>query len=258
MLKFFCLFLALVFLALPFLGFESWHFVCVNLGLLCLFDAYYYFKHQKSYVMAHFGLIVVMFFLSMSFWEVFSIINAQLGLWKNVRVFESALEQAQYALGHGLLIPLTFVMLSCFFPKLKKLKMRSFSFGLELLLGCLLLVLVFLVKPLNIFIWVAIFLILDALCFKQTNIGLLALIKAKRFYPIIAFICIALVLGLFWEGYNQLQQEWTFTFTHFNFFPIFGMPILGYLGYIPFIASLFNFYLLMESVVVKKPLALAK
>ncbi|TFE72955.1 hypothetical protein [Methylacidiphilum caldifontis] len=51
-----------------------------------------------------------------------------------------------------------------------------------------------------------------------------------------------LICGLCWETWNwKSDPKWVYHIPYLGFFPIFEMPILGYLGYLPFALELFSF-----------------
>jgi hypothetical protein len=52
-----------------------------------------------------------------------------------------------------------------------------------------------------------------------------------------------LVCGLFWEMWNfYAMPKWYYTVPYLGFLKLFEMPILGYLGYIPFAWELYALY----------------
>ena len=258
MLNIIFLVLGVISLLLPFYGFEVSHFFFVNLGMLLIFDSFYGFCYQKQNIVTHYKNLIVMFFLSIGFWEIFSSFAMYLNLWKNIARGPMLLGPFQSYIAHGLIIPTVFVMLKALFPKVSKLDVRKFPWGIELIIGIIIFLLSLISAPFKVFVWLGIFLILDSICYQQTEIGMIAFCKKGLWRPFFSIILVALILGFFWEGYNMLSTQWTYTFKMFNFYPIFKMPILGYLGYIPMIGSVFNFYLIMEDLVLTSDEALAR
>lgn len=56
------------------------------------------------------------------------------------------------------------------------------------------------------------------------------------------FAVAALVCGFFWEFWNYgALPKWYYTIPYFGFGKIFEMPILGYLGYLPFGLMIYSF-----------------
>ena len=52
-----------------------------------------------------------------------------------------------------------------------------------------------------------------------------------------------LICGFFWEMWNYYSYpKWYYTLPHVAFLKIFEMPLLGYLGYIPFPMELYALY----------------
>ena len=57
----------------------------------------------------------------------------------------------------------------------------------------------------------------------------------------------ALICGFFWEFWNYWAvPKWTYTVPYVGFFKIFEMPLLGYLGYLPFGLELYAFVIFMS------------
>ena len=51
------------------------------------------------------------------------------------------------------------------------------------------------------------------------------------------------MLGFLWEFWNYYAiPKWTYDIPFVGFFKIFEMPILGYLGYLPFALELYAMY----------------
>jgi hypothetical protein len=252
------LILGLISLVLPFYGFANAHFFFVNLGLLLCFDSLYGFNYKRVNLGTHYKNLIVMFFLSIGFWEIIASISFHLQLWQDIYKTPRWLGAFQYDVAHGLIIPVIFVMIKALFPKRAQLEVAAFPWRMELLVGAIIFILSLLLMYFNVFVWLGIFFILDAICYHETKVGVLALVKHGLWKPVFSIVLVSLILGFFWEGYNQLDPQWQYTFKGFQYYSIFGMPILGYLGYIPFVAALFNFYLIMEDLVLSSKDALAK
>jgi len=89
-------------------------------------------------------------------------------------------------------------------------------------------------------VWLSLFFILDPLNYRLGNRSLLASTRKGDWRPIVALGSGALICGFFWEMWNILAYpKWVYMVPWFGFWHLFEMPLLGYLGYIPFALELF-------------------
>lgn len=91
--------------------------------------------------------------------------------------------------------------------------------------------------------WLWLFLLVDPLNALRGRASLLAQLGQGEWRPLIALGLGVLICGFFWEMWNFLAMpKWYYTVPFFGFGKIFEMPILGYLGYIPFAWELYALY----------------
>lgn len=91
--------------------------------------------------------------------------------------------------------------------------------------------------------WLAVFLILDPLNHLAGRPSVIARL-ARGDYRLAAVLALgALVCGLFWELWNfHASPKWVYHVPFVGFAKIFEMPLLGYLGYLPFGLELYALY----------------
>jgi len=66
--------------------------------------------------------------------------------------------------------------------------------------------------------------------------------------PVVVLAAAALVCGFFWELWNiYAMPKWTYEIPWVNRFELFEMPIVGYLGYLPFGPACWAFWLLLSA-----------
>lgn len=95
----------------------------------------------------------------------------------------------------------------------------------ELFFPCVWLSLVFIVEPLNA---------------RLGHRSLLRFTARRDWRPIAALTAGVLVCGFFWELWNFWSYpKWTYRIPVFDVWRVFEMPLLGYLGYVPFALELF-------------------
>ena len=93
------------------------------------------------------------------------------------------------------------------------------------------------------FLWLSLLLILDPInnhCDAPSIIGLL---RARSFARIARLMAAGLICGFFWEMWNYWSlPKWYYTVPYVGFGKVFEMPILGYIGYLPFALEIFVVY----------------
>ncbi|MEJ2587113.1 MAG: hypothetical protein P8165_05940 [Deltaproteobacteria bacterium] len=99
------------------------------------------------------------------------------------------------------------------------------------------------------FVWMSVCFILDPINVWLGKRSLIGYIRRGNWHPIVALWVGCLICGFFWEMWNfYAYPKWVYRVPFVDFFHVFEMPILGYLGYLPFSLELFCIYhLLMPS-----------
>ena len=111
-------------------------------------------------------------------------------------------------------------------------------------LGCIMLF-AFLIKPEYSapFLWMSLFFILDPVNYW---LGYKSILRetSKGNWRIVYCLWIAsLICGFLWEFWNFYSfPKWIYTVPFVDFWYVFEMPMLGYLGYIPFALELYAMY----------------
>lgn len=97
-------------------------------------------------------------------------------------------------------------------------------------------------------VWLVVFLVLDPINAMQGRRSLIVQILRKNYKPLIILGIAALLAGFWWETINYLVPKWTYPIAAWFWdlpAPIITkyaeMPLVGFLGYIPFIYSAFAF-----------------
>ena len=90
------------------------------------------------------------------------------------------------------------------------------------------------------FVWISIVLILEPLNRFLGRQHLLESLGQGDWRPVFALSLGALICGFFWEMWNyKSMPKWVYHTPGAQFLHVFEMPLLGYLGYIPFALELF-------------------
>lgn len=93
------------------------------------------------------------------------------------------------------------------------------------------------------FLWMSLFFILDPFNYALGYPSLLAETSAGRWRTVLILWIASLICGFFWEMWNYYAvPKWVYQVPFVDFWYIFEMPLLGYLGYLPFALELFAMY----------------
>ncbi len=224
-------------------------------GYILFIDALVVWRHGKSLLTRARWHYPLLFLTSSLFWWAFETLNIPVQNWHYI------LDQPYSPLAYFLLASLNFStvlpavmetaeLLSTFQPLHPRLPASNPGpqlplWGLVLveLLGILCLILPWL-YPHYFFglIWLCLVLILDPinnLCKRKSALAHIAVGDWCFFVLPLAGLC----CGFLWEMWNFFAlPKWYYTIPYVGFWKIFEMPLLGYLGYLPFALELFAMY----------------
>jgi hypothetical protein len=94
-----------------------------------------------------------------------------------------------------------------------------------------------------VFVWISAYLIFDVFNARLGNRNLINFSDRRNWQPMACLAAGCLVCGFFWEMWNYFAYpKWIYHTPGVEFLHVFEMPLLGYLGYIPFSFELFAFY----------------
>lgn len=92
-------------------------------------------------------------------------------------------------------------------------------------------------------VWVSVFFLLDPI---NRRLGLPSITRQTaggRWDTVVVLILAGLTCGFFWEMWNYWSApKWTYDVPVVGFAKVFEMPVLGYLGYIPFALEVYTLY----------------
>ncbi len=98
-------------------------------------------------------------------------------------------------------------------------------------------------------LWICLFLIFDAMNAFLGAPSLFRFLEKGNWRPVLSLALGALTCGFFWEMWNVYSlPKWVYTIPFVDFLPIFEMPLLGYLGYLPFGLETYAIYVLLIEV----------
>jgi len=224
-------------------------------GYILFIDALVVWRRGKSLLTRARWHYPLLFLASSLFWWAFETLNIPVQNWHYL------LDQPYSPLAYFLIASLNFStvlpavmetaeLLSTFPPLRPRLSASNpgpqlpiWVLALVELLGILCLLLPWL-YPRYFFglIWLCLVLILDPinnLCKRKSALAHIAVGDWRFFVLPLAGLC----CGLLWEMWNfYALPKWYYTIPYVGFWKIFEMPLLGYIGYLPFALELFAMY----------------
>ncbi len=240
-----------------------WGFFPLWLGYILLMDALTFFRKGDSLLSRSYTGFIFLFIVSAPAWWLFEAINEVTRFWHySDREQFSDLEYALYAtLSFSTVIPAMFTTAEFVrtFPAFQK-TMKGPKIGgnlrdrlILLFLGLLMLACVFAFPDYSsAFIWMSIYLILDPINHALGHRTLIQHTAKGNWTPVLILWAASLICGFFWELWNFYSlPKWYYTVPFVNFWYVFEMPLLGYLGYLPFALELFALYHLITGLIGK-------
>jgi hypothetical protein len=231
-----------------------WGFFPLWLGYTLTVDALVLLLKGSSLLTRNPAAYAGLFFVSAPAWWLFELINLRTQNW--IYLGEEAFTPLQFAalstLSFSTVMPAVFgtAELAGTCGPLRRIgpgpAIAPTPVVLRMMLssGCAMLLL-FLLWP-NVFfpfVWIAIYCLIEPLNVKMGNRSLLDDLVRGDWRPIIALGAGCLICGFFWEMWNFLSYpKWVYRIPYAAWFHLFEMPLLGYLGYLPFSLELFALY----------------
>ena len=231
-----------------------WGFFPLWLGYCLTIDALVFKKKGHSLLTRNPASYVQLFLISAPAWWLFELINQHTQNWYYLG--EQYFTNMEYfllsSLSFSTVMPAVFgtAELTGTFQCISRLKRgRKFSltmpvasalFGAGWVMLALLLIWPRYFFPL---VWLSVYFILDPLNFRLGNRSLLQDISEGNWKAPAALLSGCLICGFFWEMWNFYSfPKWIYRIPFVDFFHIFEMPVLWYLGYLPFSMELVALY----------------
>ncbi len=240
----------------------SWNYVFFWFGFILLIDSIVYKLQKNSMLMNRRKHFFIALIASIIFWWILEGFNYFVQNWYYVNVPEPQI--IAFSVAFSTVIPA--VLESTELLKALKIfdkvtiKLKNVK-NLPLIFATLAAItfILPLLYPQHFFglIWFTLFFVFDSLNYKQGTPSIIAELKKGSSLPVyLAFG--ALFTGFFWEFWNFLSHaKWIYTIPFVTgYFPqLFEMPIIGYLGYLPFGLEVFAFFNFIKLVVKRSGVA---
>ncbi len=232
----------------------QWGFFPLWLGYSLTVDGLVFYRKGTSLLKRSVSRYISLFIISVPVWWLFELFNYFTQNWSYLgRQYFSDTEFALLAsLSFSTVMPAVFgtAELVSDFKWIKKLqpgwKLKPTRKNINILfsVGLLMLILIFsFPRIFYIFTWISLLFIMEPLNIWMKNRSLLIFTQNGNWRPVFSLIAGCLICGFFWEMWNYYSYpKWVYDVPGVNFWHIFEMPLLGYLGYIPFSLELYAAY----------------
>lgn len=234
--------------------FADYYFLIVWIGYILFIDALVYKISRSSYLYNQRGRLLLLFALSAVVWWAYEFLNVYVGNWSynSLAGWDALVGTLRKSLYFSTVIPAVFETAELFkglhvFDRFKLKhghKISKHTIYLLVATGVLCLFLP-LLWPTYFYplIWLCFFLLLDPINYMHKEPSLLEHLHDRNLViPLLVGVA-GLVCGFFWELWNFFAvTKWYYAIPYLGFLKVFEMPLLGYLGYIPFAWSLYAVY----------------
>ena len=237
-------------------------FQLIWFGYILLIDALVYKLRKHSLLHNDRLQFLFLMILSAGVWWIFELANVYLGNWsyvfggKTLNIFEPA-AALRFTIAFSTILPAFFETYELFKSlhlfshthlqkKHKITKMFLFmmvGFGVFSLLAPIIMPDVFF--PL---IWFSFFFLLDPINYLHGVPSIIKHLEDKDMQTPVLLMLTTVTLGFLWEFWNYWSNlKWIYHVPRVGFLKVFEMPVLGYLGYLPFGLSLYSMYYFVYS-----------
>mgnify|MGYP000052911193 CR=1 FL=1 len=231
-------------------------------GYILVIDALVYKIKGRSLIMNEKRKFFTLIFLSIAFWWIFEFLNLRIRNWYYVNLMRP--KWLTLSIAFSVVWPAVFesFYLLQTIHLFDRIEIRKRNITKKTLLimeyiGIIMFLLIF-IKPKYFFpfTWLAIWFILDPINYLHKKPSIIGYFKKGKLAIPLALAFAGLFTGFFWEFWNYWAPiKWYYDIPFFNKFKIFEMPLLGYLGYLPFgweVFAMYNFAILLFEEEIKK------
>ena len=237
---------------------SHWAFFPLWLGYILTVDALVYRRRGSSWFAQNPKGFALLFLLSAPFWWIFEALNARTQYWVYIPIESfSDLEYYLYCtLNFSVVLPAILITTQLFqtFSWLRNLRpgwrigKRPATVWLFFFLGWAMLAATLIWPQYGMaFIWMSLFFIMDPVNYWLGRPSLLRRTAEGDWRLVFALWLGGLACGFFWELWNYYSSpKWLYQVPYVDFWYVFEMPLLGYLGYLPFALELYAMYAFFE------------
>lgn len=222
-------------------------------GYILFLDALILKWRGDSLLHDRFKQFLFMLPYSIGCWLIFEAYNLHLQNWQyiglpgNLAVRYFAYAWAFATIFPGVLLTYELIKLTGIFDKIT---LNTFRFRRGTLVGMMVVGMLFLVVPVLVPqrvavylfgpVWLGFIFVLDPLNYFIGGKSLFRDLENGRLNKTLALLLVGLVCGLLWEFWNYwASSKWKYTFPYLTEPKIFEMPLIGYLGFLPFAIEIY-------------------
>ena len=232
----------------------DWAFFPLWLGFCLTVDGLVYLRKGTSLIKRSVRKYILLFVISAPVWWLFELFNSFTHNWiyDGKQYFTDLQFFILASISFSTVIPAVFEAseLAGTFKWIRdlkpyrKLKPSGKVTGWFIFLGILTLVLELLFpKVFYPFIWITVYFLVEPVNVRMKNRNLLMYTGEGNWKPVVALWIGCLMCAFFWEMWNYYSYpKWNYHLPMVNFLHVFEMPLLGYIGYLPFSLELFAVY----------------
>lgn len=242
--------------------FLNWHltglrthlaFFPLWLGFILTVDAIVFYRKESSLLKRNINYFIILFLISIPGWWLFELFNWRMENWfyQGREYFTNFQFFLLASLSFSTVMPAVFecaeLITTFHWFKIKsenKTLLKKPTLIKIFVLGLIIMILILLLpKYFYYLIWIALFFIIDPINFWLGNKSLLENFYSKNWRSFISLALGCLICAFFWEMWNfHSYPKWIYNLPMVNFLHVFEMPLLGYIGYVPFSLELFALY----------------
>jgi len=226
------------------------------LGLILVLDSLVFQRKGSSLLSRDPARFAGLFLLSVPLWWFFELLNRRVQNWHYVGGSFAPLEFFCLAsLAFSTVIPAVLEASELVSSFLKKPLLQSWRMTVHPALGWgmigvgLITLALLLLWPRYFFplLWISPLLIVEGINYMAGYKSLIVYLQRGEWRPVLALFGGVLICAFFWEFWNYWSwPKWVYTVPFFDFLHVFEMPLLGYLGYLPFALTVCSFVHLVQ------------
>jgi hypothetical protein len=226
--------------------FRGYWFDLVWAGFILAADAVVWARAGRSLLHGGGWRLLAMFALSAPFWWAFEVANWRLENWRYVgtSVYGGQSPLALKTLSFLFVLPALAEsrdLLRSFvrFPHPPAVPLPSWTAPALIVFGLVCVPLLYLFPDQTFpLVWLAPLAVLDAVAELRGRLSIIELVRQGRAGPVLLMAVAGLGTGILWELWNWgALPFWQYRIPYVGFWRVFEMPVLGYLGYLPFILA---------------------
>ncbi|MDP4039324.1 MAG: hypothetical protein Q8P57_01980 [Candidatus Pacearchaeota archaeon] len=243
--------------------FANWYFPIIWISYILVVDAIIFKLNGSSLISSRFKIFLGMVIISALFWYIFELTNVFINNWQYQGTEGLGVTKNLFGfISFATILPALFetfeLIRSIKLFEKEKLK-KSHKITKPFLYTLISIGIIFLILPVFLptftfpLVWLSFFLIFDPINYLNNQPSIIGHLKDKKLAVPLSILLSGIILGFFWEFWNYWAiPKWTYNIPFVDFFKIFEMPLLGYLGYFPFALEMYSMYWLTASLFKQK------